>query len=417
MSLALPPVDQHAEDLACSILNADRIPFLVPAPLRRSFHVFRLRDLERYIRIGAGPLVMLTVGLTLITSWLMIGDLIPADRTLWILGSSLLCALIVIGAIGAQFPGMRRHYSVFVGILATVALVKLAVAPQLFESNRTATAESYFCMLSIIIITLSLKLSLISAMVVCISAAIFSLIILYAVIGITPDIGMMFYYYVAPSCVCLFVAMLREQQEIKNFYQTILISRDARERERLNQELSHLAHQDSLSGLANRRHFDHVLDREWHRLGRENRPLAVLFIDVDHFKLFNDRYGHGAGDDALRQVGLALKKSLRRPGDLPARYGGEEFVILLPATDEKGAVEVANRVLREIDTLQIPHYASNNGLLTASIGLALSIPEPELSPDTLLQLADSALYEAKRLGRHQVVSAINIDKNDQVQMA
>ena len=413
MSLVLPQAGRAAEELASASLSTGKIPILSPTFLRRQFHEFRLRDLHRYVRVGAGPLVILSIGLTLITSWLMRGDLVATDRTLWIFGSSFLCSLIIFGAIGAQFSGIRRRYGVFVGCLATLALTKLAIVPQLFESSRAATVESYFCMLSIIIITLSLKLSLISATVVCISAAALSLILCYTVFDVTPDLGMMFYYYVAATCVCLFVAMLREQQEIKNFYQAILISRDAREREVLNQELSRIAHQDALSGLANRRHFDLALDREWHRLARESGPLAVLFIDIDHFKLFNDRYGHGAGDACLRQIGIALDNSLRRPGDLAARYGGEEFVILLPATDKAGAMDVAHRVLEEIDALKIPHYASSTGSLTASVGLALCIPDPMQSPETLLHLADTALYNAKHSGRHQVVAWTEVDENNQ----
>jgi diguanylate cyclase (GGDEF)-like protein len=298
-------------------------------------------------------------------------------------------------------------------VLATLVLTKLVIMPQILLSTEAATAESYFCIISIIIITLALKLSLIAVTLICLSAAVLSLFLCYTALAVSPDLGDIFYYFGDTTAVCLFVAMLREQQEVKHFYQAIVIARDTREKESLNRELSRLAHQDALSGLANRRHFDQVLGSEWYRLARERRPLAVLFIDIDHFKLFNDRYGHGPGDECLRRVSSALSRSLRRPGDLAARYGGEEFVILLPGTDEKGATDVAERVLGEIDSLKIPHYASENGFLTASIGLALTTPDPTLPPESLLQLADAALYKAKSLGRHQLVLAGEIDSNAQ----
>lgn len=129
----------------------------------------------------------------------------------------------------------------------------------------------------------------------------------------------------------------------------------------------------------------------------------MLYLDVDYFKAFNDTYGHAVGDTCLTAIGKVLLEAARRPGDLAARYGGEEFVVLLPVTDQNGALEVAQRILDDIDQLNIPHSASSAAPhVTASIGLASFIPSAERSIDELLEAADQALYAAKHSGRHCV---------------
>ena len=171
--------------------------------------------------------------------------------------------------------------------------------------------------------------------------------------------------------------------------------------QRANHALHLLAHQDGLTGLANRRHFDETVEAELRRAMRESTPLALVLIDIDHFKLFNDRYGHPAGDDCLRKVGHAVARCARRPGDLAARYGGEELALLLPNTTESGALDVAEQVLGAIRALQYTHEASPNGVVTVSIGVAALVPIPAITQSSnLVQAADTMLYEAKRHGRN-----------------
>ena len=167
-----------------------------------------------------------------------------------------------------------------------------------------------------------------------------------------------------------------------------------------NERLHLIAMQDGLTGIANRRAFDLVLENEMRRCMRGEMPLAALLIDVDHFKAFNDTYGHGAGDECLVRIAMTLDLHMRRPADLVARYGGEEFVVLLPDTDQAGAVHCAETLIAAIQGLAIPHEHSAAGIVMVSIGVAVGWPGPAgPSARALIDAADAALYEAKRGGR------------------
>lgn len=181
-----------------------------------------------------------------------------------------------------------------------------------------------------------------------------------------------------------------------------------KEMNRLNERLEELSTRDGLTGIYNRRHFDKLYTLEWRRATRSGQPLSVLMLDIDHFKLFNDHYGHGAGDDCLRRVAACLADTLRRSTESVARCGGEEFAGILSDTDAAGALKAAERVLANVRALGIPHAASPIGdWLTASLGLA-TMPKvtPGAPPAALLEAADRLLYEAKRAGRNRLASAI-----------
>lgn len=166
-------------------------------------------------------------------------------------------------------------------------------------------------------------------------------------------------------------------------------------------KLEQLAKLDGLTQLANRRFFDQQLTQEWKRLQREQQPLSVLLLDVDYFKLYNDTYGHQAGDDCLRQVAIAMQQAVKRPTDLVARYGGEEFVILLPNTDQEGAVWIAQTIQAQVQQLGIVHESSSvSDRITMSIGIATVVPQRDSEPEAIIAIADQALYQAKTQGRN-----------------
>lgn len=172
--------------------------------------------------------------------------------------------------------------------------------------------------------------------------------------------------------------------------------------EAANQMLQHLASIDSLTQLANRRQLDAHLDQEWRRMVREQTPLSVILCDVDCFKLYNDAYGHQAGDECLRQIAKAIHGTAKRPADLAARYGGEEFAVILPGITVDGAVQVARNIQAAVKALKLNHPNSEmSEYLTLSLGIATIVPHkfPGFLPESLLTAADKVLYQAKAEGR------------------
>ena len=169
--------------------------------------------------------------------------------------------------------------------------------------------------------------------------------------------------------------------------------------------LRSMAFNDGLTGVANRRWFDERLQVEWLRCRRNKLPLSLILLDLDHFKAYNDRYGHQAGDDCLRAVAAAMKARLGRPADLLARYGGEEFVCLLPETPIEGARAKADDLGRAVLELAMPHADSaTGGVVTISRGVATASPAVDGAQNELLQHADEKLYVAKRAGRNRTES-------------
>jgi diguanylate cyclase (GGDEF)-like protein len=171
-----------------------------------------------------------------------------------------------------------------------------------------------------------------------------------------------------------------------------------------NQHLEELASRDGLTGLANRRRFDRELDDAWSRADELRQPLGLMMIDIDHFKLFNDRYGHVQGDACLRAVGEALSLVALKKALMVARYGGEEFALLLPGLDIAQATALAEEARRSIEELLMTHADSPCGVVTVSIGVESRVPEPGQSAACLVEAADRALYAAKRRGRNWAVA-------------
>jgi len=193
----------------------------------------------------------------------------------------------------------------------------------------------------------------------------------------------------APDC----VANLRDITERKSLEDRLKAA---------NAELTQLSATDALTGLANRRRFDQALAAEWGRACRGGQPLSLVLLDADCFKAYNDLYGHPAGDGVLKTAASCIRAGLDRPADLAARYGGEEFAVLLPDTDIHGAVAVAERIRRAVETSGVPHAAAPSGFVSVSLGVASVVPSDRHPATLLVDHADAALYRAKRLGRNRV---------------
>lgn len=171
--------------------------------------------------------------------------------------------------------------------------------------------------------------------------------------------------------------------------------------EAANLRLTELSATDGLTGIANRRRFDEIAALEWARSTRSGEPLALLLMDVDHFKAYNDNYGHPAGDETLKQVAQVLRKHARRPSDLAARYGGEEFVMIAADTTADAALTMAQKIQASVEALALPHEYSTHGVLTISIGVAVATAGSPATLEDLIGMADKALYKAKNAGRNR----------------
>jgi diguanylate cyclase (GGDEF)-like protein len=186
---------------------------------------------------------------------------------------------------------------------------------------------------------------------------------------------------------------------------SLLLDKTIRDNQRIRtvtQELERLANLDGLTQIANRRTFEAHLQQEWARAMRNKNSLTLILCDVDHFRQYNESYGHQAGDDCLRQLALVLDRTAKRPGDLAARYGGEEFGIVLPNTNSAGGVVVAQAIQEAVGHLPLPEV-DGAAQISLSFGVASVVPSQDMSATMLIELSDRALYLAKERGRNQMV--------------
>jgi diguanylate cyclase (GGDEF)-like protein len=195
---------------------------------------------------------------------------------------------------------------------------------------------------------------------------------------------------------------LKDRLQDHSYNLELEVSKRTAALEKANKELHRMVLLDGLTQVANRRCLDEYLQQQWTLLTRLQQPLSLILADVDEFKRYNDRYGHLAGDDCLKQIAQSISLALKRPTDLVARYGGEEFAIVLPLTHLDGTRQVAETIASVIAQLKIPHATSPvSDLVTLSLGISSIVPQVGLSLETLIATADSALYQAKQQGRNR----------------
>ncbi|SKC39907.1 GGDEF domain-containing response regulator [Maledivibacter halophilus] len=209
---------------------------------------------------------------------------------------------------------------------------------------------------------------------------------------------------VLKSKVKVFIELQRQKKLLKE--QARLLEEkidELLELKELNCRLKHISTIDVLTGISNRRFFERNIQIEWQRSIRTGIPLSLIMIDIDHFKAFNDCYGHQEGDRCIRQVAEAIVSSTQRPADFVARYGGEEFVVVLPETQRQGALVVAERIRKKVESMAVKHKGSCvSPYVTVSLGVSTLLPEKYYSVEELINSADKALFQAKFYGRNRV---------------
>lgn len=332
-----------------------------------------------------------------------------AAPAFWVLRFGIFLPVSLLILVMSYMPVGKRHtelMTTFWFVLAAMGiLTMIANLPQ-------STGRSYYAGLIMVLIAgyTWLRVRLVQATV---AGWLVVLGYQYVAIGLT-DTSMEVlisnnFFLVGSNVLCMLACHSIERYARRDFLKARLLYNEqekvAKTNKKLataNEELEKLARVDGLTGIPNRREFDNRLDQEWKRMGREGRPLALILGDVDHFKLYNDTYGHQAGDECLIKVGQAIASWARRPTDLAARYGGEEFALILADTDAKGATLVAQWVCDSVRALEVAHCNSSaSEHVTVSLGVAVVLPGAEQKPQTLIEMADSALYQAKESGRNR----------------
>lgn len=300
----------------------------------------------------------------------------------------------------AVLPKQDLNYWTYITVAGVAGISGITIASASFMDPYLNQNSSYVVVLVVLLIYGVANLRMSHALTITLIGGSISLATIFG-LGLRHDWGHFGQYFIMANLIGIATCYVLEQRDRVMFLQGRMLELEKQQLNVLTQRLDQLSREDALTGLANRRHFNESLHREWERSRREQQPISLVFIDVDHFKPYNDAHGHLDGDHALAAVGSALRASIRRSCDLAARYGGEEFVLLLPNTSKEGALEVAHNVIKSIDDLGIPHLASPVAKhVTASVGVATEVPSGGRSASFLVANADVAVYQAKESGRH-----------------
>lgn len=372
----------------------------VPSELKSAYERQRLDDFGRLVVIGSPLLFLMYVGMNAFSYFIYNNVLVGDDRIVYLI-TEFLSGVILFGSLFVvRRPAIQKQFNSWVPVAAGLLIACKIIGGLLMDSQELAINQVYITVAIIIVATLALQTSAMASLATCVIAS--SGFIAAAYAADDNYVALFVYYYLMTCLICMFIAGLAEDQYRMSFLKSVLLEYEASEIQRLNEVLEKMARQDSLTGLPNRRSFDEALLREWERARREKTAVAVLLLDIDFFKTYNDTYGHPAGDECLATVARSLAGTMRRSGDMVARYGGEEFVVILPNTDRSGAEDVARRLIAAVDGLFMAHAGSAiSDYVTISVGVAIAVPEVNVSYKRIIDDADAALYEAKKSGRHQ----------------
>ena len=353
---------------------------------------------KRYTRLLLTILIILYVLFGACDYYLLAGEVLPVWAIRYLIGlpALLLCYVVL------RTRWVERFYQWY--LVFALAMIILTTHWMLFVVSGPAYHLYTSSILALVMGGLTLtRIGFVGALVTAVIYMLASVFTQYSLNSL--DRAAVYYLLLGSWAVtfCVVSAFSFEKANRKEFLQKILIQRKNNQLKKANERLKNLVDIDALTGISNRRHFDHVLDEEWRRAKRRQYPLALLMVDIDYFKAYNDSLGHVKGDECLRQVAQNLLQQARRPGDLVARYGGEEFSVILPALDREEALAVAETFCHEISHMKIHHPNSDIAdCVTVSIGVAVQVPNEHNERGDLLKQADDALYLAKKRGRNRV---------------
>ncbi len=330
---------------------------------------------------------------------------LPGDRqTSWGLAYLLLATLVAVQTLSVRIPRFDPWFDTYFSVLNGLGMGMAIVLPTLTDNPEARSftflgvyiAAATIGAVSIHLVRLPLNLASLWL------GGGFGLLLL-AAWGRLPSWLEIHQHYTLGCIVGSLFSVHGEHRIRLGFLQRNMLQLEMERSQHLASRMSQLSRRDALTGLANRRYFDEILEREWLRCRREQTPLGLLFVDVDWFKKYNDELGHHAGDECLQQLAKVIAGHCRRPADLAARYGGEEFVLLYPQTPAEAIHILGRRLCGAIMALALPHGGSEWGRVTVSIGCISVVPNDRLTAEELMLGADRALYQAKARGRNCAV--------------
>lgn len=372
-----------------------------PRQLESEFRLWHARANAFRFRTAILYVLVLYVGLGL-----GIMTVIP-DQALghWPVGYASMIGVILIAMFLSRRPSLDPWHQLYVTTLSFLGMMIIVTIPYLSSGQQMVLASNIGIIHACVVVGAVLGLHFIPATIAMWGGG-FAGVGLQAAFGVEHNWLLLHQTLTAGCAVGTLLAWLMERNNRRVFLQESLLALEKARSDELAERMTEMSRHDGLTGLANRRHFDEVLHREWQRCMRDGSSLSLMFIDVDYFKPYNDHYGHQEGDDCLARVARELMPHAKRPGDLAARYGGEEFVVLYPQTGPEGVRKLAEEVRHAVEALDIPHSKSKAAdYVTISVGTATVVPEENRTPEELIQAADHALYKAKDGGRNRVESA------------
>jgi len=363
--------------------------------------IYARRD-RRYVR---SLLVVLIVCYILygVVDWFLLGE---AASSVWmvryLVGAPVLCML--------WFVARGRWVEEYLQIFITAGILMLVITTLWMVTFVGGVAVHAYISSLLAMIMGGLTITRLHFNYAALTASIYILASAFALLPMTEANPLVTYYLwlnVIAVSLCLVAVYTYERTIRREFLQKILIQRKNNELRKANEKLKTLVDVDPLTNIANRRYLDQVLDQEWRRAKRRNYSIAILMVDIDFFKAYNDSLGHLNGDSCIQRVATRIGQIMRRPGDLVARYGGEEFAVVLPALNIDEANRLAESVCDAIESLSIEHPNSSvSPYVTVSVGAAAMIPVEPYNKQDLVAMADEALYQAKSQGRNQTAKVV-----------
>ncbi|MCL6417628.1 GGDEF domain-containing protein [Aestuariirhabdus sp. Z084] len=381
------------------LLQKDPVRYRFPDNLEKFFLAAVRKDAISFFRANGHMVLVIFVFLVALEATLL--NSTSQDIHYWVISASAIGIAIITALICARISALDKYYFGYISLVAFAGLINVINFP-MFVTEHEVVLTGYFSIFYTVMAVYTFSgLHFSTALLINLAAAA-TIPVVQLFAPYPADYFMLSHSFIGINAMGLILNMLSERQRRRNYLQHQIIRIEKNRADSLARMMEALSRQDKLTGIANRGHFDRVLEQEWSRCNRSSSALSLLFIDVDHFKKYNDHYGHQAGDETLTSIAQLVDEQAKRPGDLAARYGGEEFVIIFPQTSDDTADLLAERLIETVYDANLSRGdVGGVDRITVSIGIATVTPTQKITLKDLIKCADLALYKAKFNGRNR----------------